>query len=439
MSMKKFTLNRSGRRLWRSIATVVILFVLWNIYLFTTYTPYDPDPFPITQDSASSAYRKSIQKATLVLDSLSRQKDFPSFSVAVGHRNKLIWNAAVGFQDVDRNIAATPHTQYRIGSTSKAVTATAIARAVDTGLLDLDATIGDTIENWPKKRWSFTMRQLLSHTAGVGNYTDFGLASAKYTLCNCHQFTTAAQGLNVFNQYDLIFEPGSDFAYSTFDINLASVVLSQATGQPFLAYLETAVLELLDMRATYGDHAKPPSMHMATFYETYNGYYREFRSFEQLYDINLSYKWAGGGIISTPSDLVKMGNAYLNDDHFLSAKTKQRFWTPQALDDGRINQQQYALGWRSYPTYTNPLLLNGKEPVWMVHHGGVSKGSQNFLVIFPNYNLVIDAAINTNVTHFPDFSKYVYQIADAFLTALDREEVAWYPEVLKVVQPPAQM
>ncbi len=74
---------------------------------------------------------------------------------------------------MDNRKPATPHTQYRIGSTSKAVTATGIARLVNAGTLDLDALVGDTIINWPKKRWNFSTRQLLNHTAGVGNYEDF--------------------------------------------------------------------------------------------------------------------------------------------------------------------------------------------------------------------------------------------------------------------------
>jgi CubicO group peptidase (beta-lactamase class C family) len=349
--------------------------------------------------------------------------------VAVGHQGKLIWSAAVGYQDLDQRIPATPKTQYRIGSSSKAVTATGVARAVDQGFIELDAIIGDTITNWSKKEWDFSMRQLLSHTAGVGNYTDFGFASAKYTLCNCYEFKTAAEGLKVFDQYDLIFEPGTSFAYSTFDINLASVVLEQAVSTPFLEYLDNEVFTPLDMRDTYGDHDQPKTEHFATFYETRDGYYREFRSFEQRYDINLSYKWAGGGIISTPTDLVKMGNAYLKDDSFLSHDTKRNLWTPQKLNNGEVNEQDYALGWRSYLSYKSDLLLDGKTPVWMVHHGGVSKGSQNFLIIFPDYDLVIDGSINTNVEDFGTFSKAIYKIANHFLSQVQKEEHTLYSEI----------
>ena len=431
--MKKFKLNKIGRRFWRTVCVLFALLVIWNIYYISTLTRFR-ESAPITTTVSDPAYKLPIAEATTVLNAIGEDKKLPSFSVAVGHRSKLIWSAAVGYQDMDAGIAATPKTQYRIGSSSKAVTTTGVARAVDAHKINLNTIIGDTITNWTKKKWDFSMQQLLSHTAGVGNYEDFGYDSAKYTMCNCHEFATASEGLNVFDQYDLIFEPGTSFAYSTFDINLASVVLEQAVGAPFLEYMDANVFQPLGMKDTYGDHNRPKTEHFATFYETKDGYYREYRSFEQVYDINLSYKWAGGGFISTPTDLVKMGNAYLKDDSFISHVTKRKFWTPMKLDNGEVNEQLYALGWRSYLEYKNANLLEDETPIWMVHHGGVSKGSQNFLVLFPNYDLVIDASINTNVENFGTFSNEVYKIAHAFLKTIEKEETILYQEIKMITE-----
>lgn len=426
--MKRFKLNKIGRRFWRTIGTLFVLLIIFNIYYLATFTRFR-ESAPITTAISHSKYTSQIQEATARLDAIANQKELPSFSVAVGHKGKLIWSAAVGYQDIKNGIPATPKTQYRIGSTSKAVTTTGVARAVDDRKIQLDAIIGDTITNWTQKEWGFNMQQLLSHTAGVGNYTDFGIASGKYTLCNCYEFKTASEGLKVFDQYDLIFEPGTSFAYSTFDINLASVVLEQAVNTPFLEYMDSQVFQPLGMKDTYGDHNRPKTEHFATFYETEGGYYREYRNFEQVYDINLSYKWAGGGFISTPTDLVNMGNGYLINDVFLSHEIKRAFWTPMKLNTGEVNEQLYALGWRSYLEYKNVDLLDGETPIWMVHHGGVSKGSQNFLVLFPNYDLVIDASINTNVENFGTFSNEVYKIANAFLKTIEKDETSLYREI----------
>lgn len=414
--MKRFKLNKAGRRLWRTLGVLFGLLVLWNIYYFSTFTRFrESGNSPITTSISDPAYQEIITKATGQLENTSRRLDVPSFSVAVGHKGKIVWAAAEGYQNLENKIPATPKTQYRIGSTSKSLTATGIAMAIDNNLLELDKVLSDSIENWPKKKWDFTMRQLLSHTAGVGNYEDFGFASVKYTVCNCHEFTTATEGLKVFNRYDLLFEPGADFAYSTFDVNLASAILEQKTQTLFPDYMQSQVFQPLGMTDTYADHRRDQSEHFATFYEMEDGLYREYHIYEQVYDINLSYKWAGGGFISTPTDLVKLGNAWLTDSTFVSNKLKKEFWTPVKLDNGEVNEQEYALGFRSNLEYTNELLGDGKESYWIVHHGGVSKGSMNFLLLFPDYDLVIDASINARVDHFGDFAAEVRKLANLFL------------------------
>lgn len=429
--MKKIKFTKTGRRFLRTIGVLFAIWVVFSVFYITSWTKFpDRKNDPITIGINDPNYSYQIKNATAQLKGTSERIDVPSFSVAVGHKGAIIWSAAEGYQDVASLAPATPKTQYRVGSTSKSITATGVARQVYSKNLDLDAIIGDTITNWQKKEWDFTMRQLLSHTAGVGNYSDFGIASGKYTLCNCYQFNTASEGLKVFNRYDLLYEPGTSFAYSSFDVNLASVVLEQSAGLPFLEYMKKEVFQPLDMQDTYGDHAQDKTEHFATFYQTEDGYFREFRNFEQVYDINMSYKWAGGGFISTPTDLVKMGNAYLNDSTFLDHKTIREFWTPTRLTNGEINVQEYAIGWRSYLEFKNEHLIND-SPIWMVHHGGVSKGSMNFLVIFPEYDLVIDASINARVVPFSDFSKEVYKIADHFLKDIQKEELVLYKEIKK--------
>lgn len=423
--MKKFKLNKAGRRFWRTIGVLFILWVGFSIYYYSTWTRFPDTALPMTAGVSSPAYQELISEATTVFQGSSRRLDVPSVSLAVGHKGKLIWSISEGYQQVEGNVPATPKTQYRIGSTSKAVTATAIALAIQEGLLDLDSKITQ-IENWPKKPWDFSMRQLLSHTAGIGNYTDFGIASGRYTLCNCHQFNTATEGLKVFNRYDMLFEPGTDFAYSTFDVNLASAYLEQKAGQLFPEYMNQKLFGPLSMQDSYADHTRPNTEHFATFYQTEEGWYREYRNFEQVYDVNLSYKWAGGGFISTPSDLVKLGNAWVSDSTFVSAALKKEFWTPVRLQNGQINEQEYAVGFRSNLFYKDEMLGAEGKSFWIVHHGGVSKGSQNFLLIFPNYELVIDASINANVEHFPDFSAEVKKVAAVFLAGLERDQTELY-------------
>ena len=79
-------------------------------------------------------------------------------------------------------------------------------------------------------------------------------------------------------------------------------------------------------------------------------------------------------------------------------------WTPQQLNNGEINSQNYALGWRE----AKNLLLN-KYTVY--HHGGVSRGSQSILMVIPELSLSIAANINVNTEKFWDFGHVVTALA----------------------------
>jgi CRP-like cAMP-binding protein len=89
---------------------------------------------------------------------------------------------ARGYADVENGIQATPETTYRIGSTSKAVTATAMMRLVQEGKLNLDQPVAELLSTYPATQWPMTTRQLLSHTAGIPDYGDLGPKGLFYSL-----------------------------------------------------------------------------------------------------------------------------------------------------------------------------------------------------------------------------------------------------------------
>jgi len=351
--------------------------------------------YPVTVFVSDSLYGNEINTSLQTLKTVPGTLKRPSVSVAVGIDGEVIWSAAAGYANLDRQIPATPSTAYRIGSTSKAVTSTALMLLANRGELDIDKPANHYIPQLPEDRPPVTTRQLLSHTAGFGNYGDFGLKSAFFTICNCVQFHSVDESLNLFIKSPLLFKPGTDFAYSSFDVIAASKVIESVSGKYYLQFLKDHLFNPLEMQHSYADHGPWQAAEPAVFYEISDLSYRKWRTLNiSSHETNLSYKWAGGGLLSTPSDLVKMGNALVADSNFISFKTRDDFFTPQRLTNGEVNEQQYAVGWRSYYTYASDSLLGKEKPVWMVHHGGVSKGSMNMFALFPDYRLVINISVN---------------------------------------------
>jgi len=402
--------------------SMIVLLSLYNSQLWQSYV--EIDTFPVTNTVSASEYADEITlaKSRLVIarDSLR----VPSVSAAVGLGGELIWSSAVGYADFKKNTIATPETMYRLGSTSKAVTSTLIMRMASEGLIHVDEPVNSLIPQLPEDRPAMTWRQLLSHTAGFGNYGDFGLTSAFYTICNCVHFEQVDEAMPLFIDAPLLFTPGDDFEYSSFDVIAASRAVETVTGRPFLESLDDYLFNPLEMNDTFGDHAPDIGGDEAVFYELHQNRFRKWRSGNiSSHKVNLSYKWAGGGLISTPADMVKMGNILVSDSTFISREIRDDFWEPVALASGEVNEQQYASGWRSYKSYDTEHLLGEGIPVWMVHHGGVSKGSMNLLALFPDYELVINVSVNgrKDQIDFTPFWFEVMNIAQPFLLKAEEE------------------
>lgn len=387
------------------------------LLLLTSCTSYknfdDIDTLPTQTIVHENSHNKQILAAKKYLITIPNKIQVPSFSVAVGIDGKLVWSEAIGYEDIENKIPATPNSIYRIGSTSKAVTSTLTARLFEQNKINLDKDISNDIDNYPNKSWGFTPRQLLSHTAGIPDYEDLNLLGIYRTLCNCKNYTSVSEALDIFNTVELLFKPGTNYKYTSLDFVLLSQYLETITQSDFLSLLNNEIVTPLGMTNTFADNSIYQQKKTAMFYETKNNTYKPWPAFGLFNNkIDLSYKWAGGGLFSTPTDLVKMGNAILANDEFLSKNTKATFFTPQKLTNGQANPQHYALGWRSDHKYKHEQF---KSDVWIVHHGGVSKGAMNLLILFPNHKLVVNASINTRTENFGVFWHEVMMLASYFI------------------------
>ncbi len=111
---------------------------------------------------------------------------------------------------------ATPDTVYAIGSVSKPITAVLTAMLWQDGLLDIDADVRGYVASFPAKEHSITLRQLLSHQAGVRHYR-FGWKPPTISESALNrEFTSTEESLLLFANDELFFEPDTDFNYSTF-------------------------------------------------------------------------------------------------------------------------------------------------------------------------------------------------------------------------------
>jgi len=404
---------------WKSSIAILLsllLWVLWPIYGFVSNQfeiariPFGwhslPDDTPITHKAYDPKYADIGKAAIEILAKRREQISAPSLSAAITVKGKLVWAGTAGWKDVANKKPATLNTAYRIGSTSKAVSTTALARLVDDKTIDLDAPISNYIDKLPNTLWAkFTSRQLASHTAGLVGYEENNDWIGFYqSLALTTRFDNPQNALSVFDNADTLFEAGTDFHYSSFDNILLSAVMQSALDIPFNEIMMSYVFTPLGLTHTYPDHMKPKNLDFAKPYQTDRKRVKLWRQ------VDLSHKLAAGGYISTPTELATLGAAWLDSD-FISKDIRDIFWTPVTLVNGSTNEQDYALGFRrkSWP-------IHGKDVIHL-NHGGVSKGSQCWLMIIPEHNISLAITINRRTDQFFDFADVYVDLLEVFIPA----------------------
>ncbi len=342
----------------------------------------DEDRATGEQTSVPPEYSQVIALFNEKLDQAIVASDFPAVSVALGKDGEVVWARAAGFKDLENKLPNTLETKFRIGSVSKAVTATTAAKLWEEGALDIDAPINNLVPYFPQKPFDITTRQLFTHTAGIRHYEFcFCFPFDEYSNTKHHDSVQSAVGR--FSKSPLLFEPGTDFSYSSYGTVLASAAMEGASGMSFDALVASTLTTPLGMKNTMREGLAGKGV--AVPYAIKEGQYKK------AFAVDSSNKTAAGGFVSTPGDLVLMTQAILTGNYIEPTTRETLFFTPQKLTSGEVNEQNYAFGWRSHLS-TGTFDENRK--VMVSHHGGVAMGGTAFLIMYPEYDLSIAIVVN---------------------------------------------
>jgi len=337
----------------------------------------------------------------------------PALSAAVSIQGKRVWAGAIGFADVEGQRFVGLDSQFRLGSTSKAVTSVAIGTLMDAGRLDLELPAQHYIADLAPPLATITTRQAMSHTAGVRNY-GLCLCFPIWEQYDRRSFANTREALRVFEDDPLLFAPGDGFAYTSYGYNIAGAVLEAAAETPFLDYLERAVFDPLQMNHSGGDFADEAVAGRVSYYDTKDGNYK------LAFRVDNSVKLPSGGLLSSPSDMVALGNAMISDG-FLSAATRERLLTPQRLADGSENPQGYALGWR---VSDQKALFSDSLTTRIITHHGTAVGSTSYFAALPEFGLVISVMMNKGQENLDSLALEATALIELFVAELQLRDAA---------------
>lgn len=203
----------------------------------------------------------------------ARQVDIPGFSVAIYHKDKIVFSRAYGFANVERGETLTTQHVFGMASQSKMFTATAILQLVECGKLRLDDFAYDYLpwlaEHRDKRLQEITIRHLLSHSAGLirdGLSTDFWVLE--------QPFPDMAALRKMVLDADIVLQPNTALKYSNLGFALLGQVVEAASGQNHVDFVTNHIIEPLRLENTFANYTPSLDKRLATAYGVPYEHYR---------------------------------------------------------------------------------------------------------------------------------------------------------------------
>ncbi len=276
------------------------------------------------QNSATSAAVTDYVKSEM------QREHIPGLSLLVVKNAKIVRAEGFGLADVELQVAVKPETVFQSGSVGKQFTATAVMMLVEEGKVALDDPLTKYFPDAPPSWKDVTVRELLSHTAGFGDYPkDF----------NFRKDWTEAQELKLIENIPLAFPPGTKWDYSNLGYVTLGILIHRVTGEFYGDFLQQRIFQPLGMTSTRIISEADIIPNRASGYRLVKG---ELKNQEWVAPmVNTT---ADGSLYFSILDLAKW-DAALYTERLLKRSSLDLMWTPVKLKNGEPNKDGYGFGW----------------------------------------------------------------------------------------------
>lgn len=280
-------------------------------------------------------------------------------AVLVAKDGKPLISKGYGMANSEWNIPVTPETRFRLGSITKQFTSMAVLLLEQDGKLRTTDPLCRFITPCPAAWQPVTLHHLLTHTAGIPNFTSFPDYEKTMALPS-----PPASTLERFRDKPLDFAPGQGMKYSNSGYVLLGIVIEKASGQGYETFVRSRIFEPLAMLDTGYDHPEQVLPRRASGYDHSAG------KLQNAAFIDMTIPHAAGAIYSTTLDLMKWDQA-LTAGKLLTPANYRRYFTPE--------KNNYAYGW-------NVVTRDGLE---VISHGGGINGFATMILRAPSRGLVV--------------------------------------------------
>ncbi|MEU4731771.1 serine hydrolase domain-containing protein [Streptomyces sp. NPDC023588] len=256
-----------------------------------------------SEPSAPSAVRPGTVQQHL--NALVRDDGMPAALASVKDRHGRSRTYTAGVGDLATGAPVPVDGQVRIGSNTKTFVAVVVLQLVAERRLDLDAYVDTYLPGLVRGEGidgrHITVRQLLQQTSGLPNYSNY--------LGDDVRYYDPRELLATALRHPADFDPGKRWKYSNTNYVLAGLIVQEVTGRPLAEEIDRRIVRRIGLRHTYF-----PAPGDASIREPHpHGYYRESADapLRDITEIDPSWGWAAGQMVSTNSDLNRFFGALL--------------------------------------------------------------------------------------------------------------------------------
>lgn len=331
------------------------------------------------------------------VDAMAETQPFAGVAY-VARQGRKLHSLARGLAVAETGEAMTRASRLNMASGSKLFAAVAILQLDQAGKLSIDRPLLEALPDFPDRAWaaSVTLRQLLTHTAGAGNYWD-----EQYER-EWREITTTAQFLPHVLRH-LRASPAGEFSYSNSGFLILGLVVEAVSGESFYDSVRRRIFEPAGMTATGYPLRSRREPGVAGAYRL------EVRAGAVVPGSYLPVELgergsAAGGAATTVDDLARFVRA-LEEGRLLDAAHFREMTRPQVAMG--VAGESYGLG----------TIVRERDGVRSWGHGGTARGTHFDLAVYPDLELVTIVMSNYDSVGGYELAKALDDLARAEPTA----------------------
>ena len=311
------------------------------------------------------------QSASPVSESVSKyirgemeKQHIPGLALLVSRGGKILQAEGFGLANVELQVPVKPETVFQSGSVGKQFTATAVMMLAEEGKVGLDDPLTKYFADAPASWKDVTVRELLSHTAGFGDYPE------KFDF---RKDWTEDEELKVVESIPLAYPPGTKWEYSNLGYLTLGVLIHRVTGEFYGDFLQRRIFHPLGMGTTRIISEADIVPNRAAGYRLVKG---ELKNQEWVAPtVNTT---ADGSLYFSVLDLAKW-DAVLYTEKLLKRSSFEQMWTPAKLKTGRPNKDGYGFGW----------FIEERQGHCVISHNGAWQGFETTIARYVNDQLTV--------------------------------------------------